>query len=97
MPLGMEVGLGPSDIVLDGDPAFLLKKGTQPPIFGPWSPISATADHLFSVLSAVIVTRVYCRMLSIIGIVNFIYAPLMCFLRNPPGKDEKQVTRHSFS
>jgi len=30
-------------------------------------------------------------MLWIIAIVNFIYAPLMIFLRNPPGKDEKQV------
>ena len=29
MPLGMEVGLGPGDIVLDGDPAPP-KKGTQP-------------------------------------------------------------------
>jgi len=28
MPLGTEVGLGPGDIVLDGDPA-------PPPIFGP--------------------------------------------------------------
>jgi len=34
MPLGMEVGLGPGDFVLDGDPAPLPKKGT-PPIFGP--------------------------------------------------------------
>jgi len=40
MPLDMEVGLGPGHIVLDGDPAPLLKKGAQPPIFGPcllWS------------------------------------------------------------
>jgi len=28
MPLGMEVGLDPSNIVLDGDPALLPKKGT---------------------------------------------------------------------
>ena len=36
MALGMEVGLGPGHIVLDGDPAPLPKKGTQPPpaIFG---------------------------------------------------------------
>ena len=32
MPLGMKVGLGPGDIVLDGDPAPT-KKGAQPPIF----------------------------------------------------------------
>ena len=33
MPLGMEVGLGPGDFVLDGDPAPL--KGAQSPISGP--------------------------------------------------------------
>ena len=32
--LGMEVGLGPGHIVLDGDPAPLTKKGPKPPIFG---------------------------------------------------------------
>ena len=37
MPLGTEVGLGPDDIVLDGDPAPLPKKGAEPPIFGPFS------------------------------------------------------------
>jgi len=31
--LGMEVGLSPSHIVLDGDPAALAIKGKQPPIF----------------------------------------------------------------
>jgi len=36
MPLGVEVGLDPSDIVLDGDPASLPKKGAEPPIFGPY-------------------------------------------------------------
>ena len=30
MPLSREVGLGPSDIVLDGDPAPLLKRGQSP-------------------------------------------------------------------
>jgi len=35
MPLGMETGLDPSDIGLDGDSAPLPKKGAQPPIFGP--------------------------------------------------------------
>jgi len=29
MPLGMELGLGPADIVLDGDPS-LLKRGITP-------------------------------------------------------------------
>jgi len=31
MLLGTEVGLGPDDIVLDGDPAPLPKKGMEPP------------------------------------------------------------------
>jgi len=31
MTLGMEVGLGPGHIVLDGDPAPLLQNGTEPP------------------------------------------------------------------
>jgi len=56
MPLGTEVGLDPSHIVLDGDPAPCLPppKGAQQPLsFQPmsvvakWSPISATAEHLF--------------------------------------------------
>jgi len=33
MPLGIEVGLGPGDFVLDGDPAPLPKKEAEPPIF----------------------------------------------------------------
>ena len=32
--IGMEMGLGPSHIVLDGDTAPLPQKGTDPPIFG---------------------------------------------------------------
>jgi len=52
MPLGMEVGLGPGDIVLDGDPAPP-RKGAQQrsrptcwpmSIVAKRSPISATAD-----------------------------------------------------
>jgi len=38
MPLGkvgMDVGLGPGDFVLDGDLAPLPKKGAEPPIFHP--------------------------------------------------------------
>jgi len=30
MPLGTQVGLGPEDILLDGDPASLPKKGAEP-------------------------------------------------------------------
>jgi len=36
MALGVEVGLGPGHIVLDGEPAPLPKKGAQPPIFDPF-------------------------------------------------------------
>ena len=36
MPLGKEVGLVPDDIVLDGDPSPLRKRGRSPlPNFGP--------------------------------------------------------------
>jgi len=37
MPLGMELGLGPGDFLLDGDPAPPAQKGAEPPpqIFGP--------------------------------------------------------------
>jgi len=35
MTLGVEVGLSPGHIVLDGDPAPFPKKGQRPPIFGP--------------------------------------------------------------
>ena len=37
MPLGTEVGLGPGDIVLDGDPTLPTERGTAAPphTFGP--------------------------------------------------------------
>jgi len=35
MPFDREVGLGPGDFVLDGDPAALPKKGAEPQIFVP--------------------------------------------------------------
>jgi len=37
MPLGIEVGLNPEDIVMDGDqlPPPKKRRGAQPPIFGP--------------------------------------------------------------
>ena len=49
MPLSTEVGLGPGNIVLDGDPALSTERGIAAPTFRPmsivakWSPISATA------------------------------------------------------
>jgi len=36
MPLGIELGLGSGDFVLDGDPAAPSPKGHRPPIFGPY-------------------------------------------------------------
>jgi len=54
MPLGTEVGLVPGDIMLDGDPALPRNGAQQPSSFRPMSvvakrsPISATAEHLFS-------------------------------------------------
>jgi len=50
IPLGTEAGLGPDDIVLDGDPAS--PKVARPPNFRPmstvakWSPILSTAELL---------------------------------------------------
>jgi len=35
MPLGMEVGLGPGDFVLEGDRAPPCQKRAEPPIFDP--------------------------------------------------------------
>ena len=52
MPLNTEVVLGPGDIVLDGGPPPM-ERGKAAPTFQPmsvvakWSPISATAEHLF--------------------------------------------------
>ena len=52
MPLCMEVGLSPGDIVLHGAQLLPLKRGTARPNFLPmsivakWSPISAAAELL---------------------------------------------------
>jgi len=53
MPLGTKVGVGPSDVVLDRDPAHPPEKGGTAPNFGPMSivakrsPISSTALDLY--------------------------------------------------
>ena len=44
MPLGMEVGVGPGDIVLDGHPAAPIEMGTAAKRL----PISATAGLLYA-------------------------------------------------
>ena len=58
MSLGTEVGLGPGNIVLDGDPTSPRKWAHQPLAFRPMSivakrsPISTTAELLLYVLSS---------------------------------------------
>jgi len=45
MPLGTEVGLGPGDIVLDGNPAPPLRKGAQQrPTFRPMFTVAKRQD-----------------------------------------------------
>jgi len=44
MPLGMELGLGPGNFGLDGDPAPLLKKGAEPRNFGPMFIVAKRLD-----------------------------------------------------
>jgi len=49
MPLGVDVGLGPGYIALDGDPAPPMERVTAAlnlSIVAKWLPISATAEHL---------------------------------------------------
>ena len=56
MPPGTEVGLGPGNIVLDGDPAPPTERGTAASTFRPmstvtkWLPMSATAEPLLDLL-----------------------------------------------
>jgi len=51
MPLGTEVGLGPDDIVLDGDPAPPPKGGTAPPPFSAHVYCGQTAGWIKMLLS----------------------------------------------
>ena len=44
MQLGMEIGLGLGDFVLDGDPVPPRKKGTSPPSFRPMSIVAKWLD-----------------------------------------------------
>jgi len=45
MPLGMEVGLGPGHIMLDGNPAHLPQKWPEPPPnFRPMSIVAKRLD-----------------------------------------------------
>jgi len=44
MKLGVQVGLVPGHIVLDGEPAPLLQKGVEPPNFQPISVVAKWLD-----------------------------------------------------
>ena len=44
MPLGMQVGLGPGDFVLDGDPALPPQKGWRAPNFWPMLIVAKRLD-----------------------------------------------------
>ena len=44
MSLGMELGLGPGNFVLDGDPAPLPKRGAEPPNFRPMFIVAKRLD-----------------------------------------------------
>ena len=46
MQLGMEVGFGPGDFVLDGEQVLSPKKGAEPPNFGPMSVAAKRLDGL---------------------------------------------------
>ena len=56
MPIGAEVGIGPGDTVLDGDPAAPAERSRAAPTFrlmhilAKRSPISATAELLYTVI-----------------------------------------------
>ena len=47
MPLGTEVGLGPGNIVLDGDPAPPPLKGHSPPNFRPLSVVAKRLNVIY--------------------------------------------------
>ena len=70
MPLRTEIGLGPGDNVLDGDPVPPTKRGTAAPTFRSMSlvtkrsPISATAEHLFLLFT---IQAVLSHLLSLAG------------------------------
>jgi len=50
MSFGMELGLGPGDFVLDGDPASLPQKGAEPPKFSAHVYCGQTAGWIKMVL-----------------------------------------------
>jgi len=54
MPLGMEVGLGPGDFVLDGDPAVSKRGRSPPPYFRPISIVVKPAGCTKTPLGTVI-------------------------------------------
>jgi len=45
MPLAMDVGFDPDDIVLDGDPASPVERGTAAPTFRPMSIVAKRSPN----------------------------------------------------
>jgi len=70
LPLGRKAGLSPGHIVLDGYPPPL-PKGAQSPNFwlmsivATWSPIPATAEHLFTVRTTLVQSTVLPLIISV--------------------------------
>ena len=73
IPLGVEVGLDPGDIVRWGPSSLVTERGTAAPIFWPTStvakrsPISATAELLFLIAAGAYSRSV---VLGLIGVSN---------------------------
>jgi len=76
MPLGMEVDLGPSDIVLDGAELPPPEMGTAAPSFNPMSivakqsPISASVELLLTTTGYRLTEMYTCGVLCIKATVN---------------------------
>jgi len=83
-PLGTELDLGAGHIVLDGFPALRERGTTPPPLLGPcllwpWSPISATAELLLSIIVIVIVISLE-HSTVVIGVLKFKFEYPILFL-----------------
>ena len=76
MPLGMEVGLGPGDIVLDGDPAPPTERGTAapPPLFDPLcSGMVAHLSNCWAVVDSLSACMSVCSF-------SLVLCPILCCL-----------------
>jgi len=75
MPLDTEVGLGPGDIVLDGDPAPSTERGTAAPYFSAHVPIAAyvCCDQTVACVSNA-------ELLFTVRVSAFSFAPVLYYL-----------------